>query len=124
MRWSSLLRIFFPRAKPDSSSPSAETSVPWEAICAYRLCDFPVTTRLSAFMCVSQPVANFLHVTLSVDYVSDFETYVRELVEAQFFSLWSIATMFDFLRDLDCVPQDSVFSQLSSSMFRALAVQA
>ena len=119
----SLVMDFFPRVQPDSFSPSTETSVPWETICAYSLCDFPVYHKALRLHVSFSACCEFLHVALLVDDVLDFETYVRGLVEAQFFFLWSVATLFEFLRDSECVPQDSVISQLSSSVFRALAAQ-
>ena len=40
------------------------------------------------------------------------------------FSLWSVATMFELIKDSNCVPEDSVFRQLISSMTTALTSQA
>ena len=37
-------------------------------------------------------------------------------IESQSFSLWALVTVFDYLRDANCVPDDAVFSQLVSSM--------
>ena len=45
-------------------------------------------------------------------------------MESQSFSLWSIATMFEFLKDSNCVRENSVFQQLISSMMTALTSQA
>ena len=45
-------------------------------------------------------------------------------MEAQSFSLWSIATMFEFLKDSNCISEDSLFRQLVSCMMRALTTQA
>ena len=52
------------------------------------------------------------------------ESCVRGPVEAQSFSLWSIAAMFEFLKDSNCVPEDSSFRQLISSLTKALTTQA
>ena len=107
----SLVTGFFSCAKLDFSSLSTEVSVPWEDMCEYRLCDFPDYHKalhlLKSFShLLDMPVATSLHVALSISDISDLETYVRGLVEAQSLSLWFIATMFEFLKDSDCVPED------------------
>ena len=105
MRWSPLLQIFFPHVKPDSFSPSTETSVPWEAICAYRLCDFPVYHKalclhVSFSRLLDKPVAKSLHVALSVDDISDLETYVRDLWRLSFSLCGSLPQCLNFLGTL------------------------
>ena len=42
----------------------------------------------------------------------------------QLFFLWFIVTMFKFLKDSNCVPEDSVFRQFISSMMTILTSQA
>ena len=73
---------------------------------------------------LDKPVVSFRHVALSISDIAKLETCVRGLVESQSFSLWSIATMFEFLKDSNCVPEDSVFRQLIASMTTALTSQA
>ena len=69
-------------------------------------------------------VSSSRHVALSLDDISKLETCVRGLVEAESFSLWSIAVMFEFLKDSNCVPEDSSFRQLISSLIKALTTEA
>ena len=59
-------------------------------------------------------------VFLSLEDTTKLETCVRGLIESQSFSLWLIATMFKFLKDFNCVPDDSVFRQLIASVTTAL----
>ena len=73
---------------------------------------------------LDKPVSSSRHVARSLDDISKLETCVRVLVEAQSFSLWSIAAMFEFLKDSNCVPEDSGFRQLISSLTKALTIQA
>ena len=64
------------------------------------------------------------YIALSLDDTAKFETCVCGLIEFQSFSLWSVATMFEFLKVANCVPEDSVFRQLITSMTTALKSQA
>ena len=96
---------------------------------AYRLRDFPdyhkalrVSERFERLL--DKPVSSFRHVALSLDDISKLESCVRGLVEAQSFSLWSIAVMFEFLKDSNYVLEDSGFCQLISSLTKALTNQA
>ena len=72
---------------------------------------------------LDKPVVYSRHVALSIEDIK-LETCVQGLVESQSFSLWSIAIMFEFLKDSNCVPEDSVFRQLIASMTTALTSQA
>ena len=86
---------------------------------AYRFGDFPdyhkaLKLNESFSQLLDKPVASSHYVTLSLDGITKLETCVRGFVEVQLFSLWSIATMFEFLKDSNCVPEDSVFRQLIS----------
>ena len=49
---------------------------------------------------------------------------MRGQIESQSFSLWALASVFEFRRELDCVPDSPVFHQLFSSMTPAINVQA
>ena len=96
---------------------------------AYRLGNLPdyhkaLKLNESFSLLLDKPVASSRHVTLSIDDITKLEACVRELVEAQSYSLWSIATMFEFLTDLNCVPGYSVFRKLIASMTRAFTTQA
>ena len=71
---------------------------------------------------LDKPVSFSHHVTFSVEDISKLEMCVRGLIKSQSFSLWSIATMFEFLKHSNCVPEDSVFLQLISSMTTAQAL--
>ena len=74
---------------------------------------------------LDKPVASSRYAALSIDDITKLEeTCVIGFVEAQSFSLWFIATMFEFLKDSNCVPEDSVFWQLISAMMNALTTQA
>ena len=96
---------------------------------AYRLGDCPdyhkaLRVNESFERLLDKPVSSSRHVALSLDDISKLETCARGLVEAQSFSLWSIAAMFKFLKDSNCVPEDSGFCQLISSLTKALTTQA
>ena len=89
----------------------------------YRLGDLPKLSEIFLWL-LNKPVASSRHVTLSLEDIAKLETCVRGLVESQAFCLWSIATMFEFLKDSICVPEDSLFRQLIASMTTALTSQA
>ena len=59
---------------------------------------------------------------MSLDDPSKLETCIRGQIESQSFSLWALVTVFGYLRDANCVPDDAVFSQLVSSMTTAINV--
>ena len=65
---------------------------------------------------LDKPVSSSRYIALSLDDTLKLETCVCVLIESQSFCLWSIATMFEFLKDANCVPGDSIFRQLISSM--------
>ena len=44
------------------------------------------------------------------------------MIESQSFALWALATVFEFLRDSNCVPEDPMFGHLVSS--RTMAINA
>ena len=73
---------------------------------------------------LDKPVSSSRYVALSLEDTSKLETCMCGLIESQSFSLWSIVTMFEFLKDANCVPEDSIFRQLIVSMTTALNSQA
>ena len=95
---------------------------------AYRLGDFPDYHKLSSLMIASRACwISQLHplgMSFYPSVTTKLEACVRGVVEVQSFSLWSIATMFEFLKDSNCVSEDSVFRQLIASMTRALITEA
>ena len=46
------------------------------------------------------------------------------MIESQSFALWTLAAVFEFLRDSNCVPEDPMFGHLVSSMTMAINAQA
>ena len=64
------------------------------------------------------------YVALSLEDISKLEICVHGLIESQSFDLWSITTKFEFLKDSNCVPEDSVFRHLIASLTTALNSQA
>ena len=73
---------------------------------------------------LDKPMATSRLAALSIEDSAKRETCVRGLIESQSFSLWSIATTFEFLKDLNCVPEDSAFRQFITSMTTTLISQA
>ena len=56
--------------------------------------------------------------------MAKLETCVHGLIESQSFSFWALLTIFEYLKDANCVPDDAVFRQLVASMATALNFQA
>ena len=73
---------------------------------------------------LDKPVSSSRYVALSLDDTSKLETCVRGQIESQSFSLCALVTVFEYLKDANCVLDDAVFSQLVSSMTMALNYQA
>ena len=72
---------------------------------------------------LDKTVSSSRYISLSLDDTAKLETCVIGLIELQSFSLWALATMFEFLKDSNCVPEDTVFRQLVASMTTALNSQ-
>ena len=49
---------------------------------------------------------------------------MRGQIESQSFSLWALASVFEFLRESGCAPDNLAFHQLVSSMTTAINAQA
>ena len=71
---------------------------------------------------LDKPVSSSRYVTLSLEDATKLETRVLGQIESQSFSLWALATVFDFLKDPNCVPDD-IFSQLVSRVFWGLLLR-
>ena len=71
-----------------------------------------------------KPVSTSRSVSLSLDGLAKLEACICGQIEFQSFSLLALATIFKFLKDSDCVPEDEVFHQLVSSMTTSLNSQA
>ena len=80
-----------------------------------------VNERFSRLL--DKPVFSSRYVAFSLEDTSKLEACVLGFIESQSFSLWSIATMFEFLKDANCLPEDSIFHQLIASMTAALNSQ-
>ena len=73
---------------------------------------------------LSKPVSLSWYVSMSLDNTAKLEACVRGQIESQSFSPWALASVFEFLRESDCVPDSPVFHQLISSMTKAINAQA
>ena len=68
-------------------------------------------------MCLlSKTVSSSPYVSLSRDGTVKLEACIRGQIESQSFSLWALASNFEFLKESDCVPDSQVFHQLVSSV--------
>ena len=61
---------------------------------------------------------------MSLEDAAKLESCVRGQIESQSFSLWALASVFEFLRESDCVADSPVFHQLVTSMTSAINSQA
>ena len=75
---------------------------------------------------LDKPVSTSHHVSLSSDELAKLWTCIREMIKSQSFSLWALASVFAFLKDSGCTPEDNIFHQLilSSTIPRNSQVKA
>ena len=111
----------------DNKAAASTALLRWGDV--YRLGDFDAFHRAfkvnkSFSWLLDKAVSSSRYVALSVDDTARLETCIRSLIESQSFSLWALATKFEFLKDIKCVPEDDVFHQLVASMTMVLNSQA
>ena len=73
---------------------------------------------------LDRPVSTSGYILLSLDELATLEACIRGQIESQSFSLRALATIFTFLKDSSCAPEDNVFLQLVSSLTVSLNSQA
>ena len=61
---------------------------------------------------------------MSLDECVKLESCVCGLVEAQSFSFWALATVFAFLKDSGCAPDNNIFYHLVTSLTVSLNAEA
>ena len=114
--------------KAADDKKKAPTALPrWGDV--YRLGDLDASHKAprvneSFSRLLDKAVSPSYYVALSLDDTAKLETCVCGLTESQSFSLWALATMFEFLKDSSCVLEDTVLRQLIASMTTTLNSQA
>ena len=114
--------------KAADDKKKASTSLPrWGDV--YRLGDLHAFHKApkvneSFSRLLDKTVSSCHYVAWSLDDTTKRETCIRGLNKSQSFSLWALATMFKFLKDSNCVPEEDVFCHLVASMTTALNSQA
>ena len=112
--------------KPDIDEKFCKATVAlptWGDI--YQLGDLEFTIKLrrwneSFSRLLDKPVASSRYIAMSLDECSKLESCVSGLVESQSFSFWALATVFAFLKDSTCAPEDDIFHRLLTSLTVAL----
>ena len=70
------------------------------------------STRVFCACCL---IPSLRHATsLLLDDTTKLESCIRGQIESQSISLWALTSVFEFLRESDCVPDSPVFHQLVS----------
>ena len=62
--------------------------------------------------------------SLSLDDSAKLEACIHGHIQSQSFSLWALAAVFEFLKDSNRIPEDSVFHQHVTNMTVAINAQA
>ena len=65
---------------------------------------------------LDRPVANSRYVAISLEGICKLETCIRGMGESQSFSLWALTSIFAFLKDSGCAPEEQGFHQLISNL--------
>ena len=95
----------------------------------YRLSNLPDFYKVpklneSFSQLLEKTLASSCTIALSLDETCKLEMCLRGMIESQSFSLWALSAVFKFLRDSNCVPDDSSFGHLVGSMTTAISAQA
>ena len=92
---------------------------------AYHLGDLPDCFKApkinkSFSLPLDRPVSTSHYVSLSLEETAKLETCLREMIKSQSFSIWALASVFAFLKDPGCVPEEDIFHQLITSLMVSL----